>query len=235
MSVIKDIRLYRSNVKNVDGTARPADFHNKELNCVIHRIVMKLRENEYSLGDFDHLYINFTTSKEEGIIAPATGNTDKEFSWFRYYDVGISNSFYENLVSPNCIETVVGLVKEVLLKFFSPSKSVSDLVHNCISEAESKGEEMLMLFKVKSSKNIRAEIYLRFLNSLRYYPLIRVYDSGNKLLLEKNLPTTLTLDPFGEIVLSSKKVTIKPRKNAWSQNLEPIVVPISQDTQRTNN
>lgn len=63
MSIIKDIRLYRSLTGNIDVNALLDAFSNKELNGVIHRIVMKLREKKFSLGDFDHLYINFTKER----------------------------------------------------------------------------------------------------------------------------------------------------------------------------
>lgn len=226
MSIIKDIRLYRSLTENIDGNALPDDFSNKELNCVIHRIVMKLREKKFSLGDFDHLYINFTTSIAENIIVPASRSIDKYHSWYRFYDIGVRESFYNDLVSSTIINSVIQLVEQVLVQYFCSAKESSDLIHQCISEAVSNGEKMLMLYKTKQTKSNKAVIYLRYLNNTKYYPLIRVYDSEGELLLEKNLPKTQTLDPIGEIQLSSKKVTIKPRKNSFSKNTKPIVFPL---------
>ena len=60
MRIIKDIRVFRSNNENTGGNPLPNDAANKELDCVIRRIGMKLREERFSLGEFDHLYINFT-------------------------------------------------------------------------------------------------------------------------------------------------------------------------------
>lgn len=226
MSIIKDIRLYRSLTGNIDGNTLPDDFSNKELNCVIHRIVMKLREKEFSLGNFDHLYINFTTSITEGIIVPASRSIDKYHPWYRFYDVGVCESFYNDLVSSSINDSVIQLVEQVLIQYFCPAKESSDMIQQCISEAVSNGEKMLMLFKTKHTKSNKAFIYLRYLNNTQYYPLIRVYDSEGELLLEKNLPKTQTLDPIGEIQLSSKKVTIKPRKNSFSKNAKAMVFPL---------
>ena len=64
MKPISDIRLYRSNIPNIDGNSHPSEFAPKQLNIIVTRIVMKLRENGFSLGDFDHLYINFTNGVE---------------------------------------------------------------------------------------------------------------------------------------------------------------------------
>ena len=79
-----------------------------------------------------------------------------------------------------------------------------------------------MKFKEKTSSQRRAVLYLRYLDNCKYFPLLRVYDNDDNIVLEKDLPESLTLDSCGQITVSSKKVTIKPRKNSWSEG-EPIV------------
>lgn len=85
MTVIKDIRIYRSCIENIDGNSLPYSFSSKELNCILHRIAMKLRENKFTMGDFNHLYINLTTCAVEDKIAPAKRSKDKYYKWYRYY------------------------------------------------------------------------------------------------------------------------------------------------------
>ena len=58
MQPIKDIRIYRSTIENIPGNSLPEGFYNQELCAVARRIVMKLQENGFSMGDFHHLYIN---------------------------------------------------------------------------------------------------------------------------------------------------------------------------------
>ena len=58
---ISDIRLFKSKSQNEYGVYSTEYFGDKSLTAIVNRIVMKLRENEFSLGEFDHLYINFTT------------------------------------------------------------------------------------------------------------------------------------------------------------------------------
>ena len=94
MKVIKDIRIYKSGVENIDGNSLPISFADKKLNAIIGRIVMKLRENNFSLGEFDHLYINFTTCPVDGEIALSQRSIDRYYPWYRYYDVNISDDMF---------------------------------------------------------------------------------------------------------------------------------------------
>lgn len=82
---------------------------------------------------------------------------------------------------------------------------------------------MLMKFKEKISTNRKAIVFLRCLDSCKFHPLLRVYDAEDNLLLEKNLPETILLDYLGDIQVSSKRVTIKPRKNAFTAQVTPLV------------
>ena len=83
--------------------------------------------------------------------------------------------------------------------------------------------EMLMKFKEKASAKRKAVIYLRFLDTCKYCPLLRVYDLEEHLLFEKDLPETVTLDDLGELQVSTKRVAIKPRKNAYTTKSVPLV------------
>lgn len=54
MKVISDIRLYKSSSKNEYGSFITESFGSKKLTATIKRIVMKLRENNFS---FENLTI----------------------------------------------------------------------------------------------------------------------------------------------------------------------------------
>ena len=79
-----------------------------------------------------------------------------------------------------------------------------------------------MLFKEKKTEKVKAIIYLRLLDSGKYLPLLCVVDSDNNEILSEDLPETIDLNSLGEIQLSGKKVTVKPRKNALASTLKPI-------------
>ena len=81
---------------------------------------------------------------------------------------------------------------------------------------------MLMHFKEKKSAKGIATIYLRLLDTRKYLPLLSVTDLEGNEIFNANLPETIDLNIIGEIQLSSKKVTVKPRKNVFAKGLEPI-------------
>ena len=223
MAIISDIRIYRSNKENVSGY-NPEGFACKELNIIIHRIVMKLRESGFSLGEFDHLYINFTTCPVEGGIAMAKKPVDKYFPWYRYYDVEVSREFWDVLEEPGCIEGVIKLVEQTLVQCFCTTEEQAESVRTCVKDAVTNGEKMTMKFKEKTGTGNRAVLYLRYLDDGSYFPLLKVFDLNGEPILEQDLQITRSLDDFGEIQLSSQKVTIKPRKNAATKalGLEPV-------------
>lgn len=227
MATIKDIRIYRSKVENCTGNPFPYSFQNMKLSCAVRRIVMKLKENGFALGDFDHLYINLTTCDIERVIFPAKREKDKIHPWFRYYDAHVSQSLYDQLETEQCIESVVAIIELTLKTYFCTSDFGTEKIHQCISEAVIKGESMTMKFKEKTASKNKAIIYLRYLDNSRYFPLLKVWDMDDNLLFETDLPETNSLDTYGEIQLSSKKVTIKPRKNAFLNKSEPLTFIIS--------
>ena len=224
MKPISDIRLFRSIVDNTDGNSFPAGFCSKHLNVMIHRIVMKLREYNFSLGEFDYLYINFTTCLQPGIIRPANRSIDPHHKWYRYYDVGVSLETYNQLESEDANDFIIHKLQEILTTFFEFEGKYS--IEECFAEAMEKGEQMMMLYKTKQTNRLTAKIYLQYLDSGKYLPHLFVNDSNQKELLHQQLEEILDLSIIGEIQLNSKKVTIKPRKNSFTQNIKSLVVDI---------
>lgn len=221
MKTIRDIRLYKSDIENVDGNSLPFCFGDKQLNVVIHRVVMKLRETDFSLGDFDHLYLNFTVCVPEGLIKPANRKTDHYYPWYRFYDIGVSKDLFNSLGITHNITLMISIIEQVLLQFFAPDENSKQTIKAAIMEAVTIGADMLMHFKEKKTVKNRAVIYLRYLDNAHYLPLLCIYDLDDNEILRKDLPSTIDLTYIGEIQLNSKKVVIKPRKNVFAKGIEP--------------
>lgn len=219
MNLISDIRLYKSLEVN-----KYIEFASKSLNIKLHRIVMKLREQEISLGDFDHLYLNFTTTIPDGIVE-LSDKIDCYHPWFRYCNVGISQNDYNKLENDEYVDSVCEKVKYALMKLLNSQKNI-DIIENSFLEAQ-KGAEMLMLFKEKKSAKGIAKIYLRLLDNGNYLPLLSVMDIAGKEIFRTDLPETIDLNIIGELQLNSKKITVKPRKNSLSKELQPISFDIT--------
>ena len=220
--VIQDIRLYKSEAQNEFGNYNITSFSNKTLNAIITRIVMKLRENNFSLGEFDHLYINFTTRDIPDKIC-LSSKVDRYHPWYRYCDVQIEQNIYEKLDSIESKEEILNYVSTVLVTCFATSDFEKTKIVFCVHQAIKEGESMLMKFKEKVSSTRKAVIYLRYLDICKFSPLLQVFDTEGNLLFEKDLPEAIMLDYLGDIQVSAKKITIKPRKNAFTKECEPLV------------
>lgn len=103
MKIISDIRLYKSSETEIHS-----GLSNKPLNITVHRVVMKLREYGFLLGEYDHLYINFTTLKPEGTIE-LIDTTDSYHPWYRYCDIGVSQTEYSNLENTDFVLSKIKL------------------------------------------------------------------------------------------------------------------------------
>lgn len=219
---ISDIRLYKSETQNEYGGYITCSFTDKKLNALIKRVVMKLRENEFSLGEFDHLYINFTTC-EMGEKMILSNEVDRYHPWFRYCDVQVDNDFFQKLGSYESWDGIIHWISTILSTCFISEEFDETRILSCVHQAVEQGEDMLMRFKERVSAKRKAVIFLRFLDSCKYYPLLRVYDTEDHLLFEKDLPEAVVLDYLGDIQVSAKRVTIKPRKNAFTKQTSPLV------------
>lgn len=220
--IIADISLFKSEGRTESGHFDMVSFGDKRLNAIVKRIVMKLRENGFSMGDFDHLYINFTRCE---LAAPMelSQEVDRYHPWFRHCHVRVAREVYESLGTMDCHEYIIPIISDVLTVFFARGDFDEARIRECIQGAVNGGEGMLMLLKEKTTAKRRAVIYLRFLDSCRYAPLLRVYDGADSLLLERDLPQMVTLDVLGEIQVALKKVTVKPRKNAITAGKKPMI------------
>ena len=210
--IISDIRVFKSKSQN-DLSSYIPDA--KKINAIVNRMVMKLRENEFSLGEFDHLYINFTTCDmpEKMILSD---KVDKYHPWFRFCNIHVEEDLYNKLGSPETYNDIILCVKNVLTTYFSSGDFDKMRILSCIQQAVDQGEDMLMKFKEKVSSKRKAVIFLRFLDNCMFYPLLRVYDVEENLLFEMDLPQAVTLDYLGEIQVGLKQIKIKPRKNSYT-------------------
>lgn len=217
MKIISDIRIY----KGVGHT----EIKNKIMNLSAHRAAMKLREKQFSLGEYDNLYLCFSTDIPAGSVV-LDENGDKNFPWFRNALVGISLDELSAIETAEEPAAVLNQIENALLILFGGDLSVKKIIKDAIKDAK-KGPEMLMRFKEKETAKGKAVIYLRLLNNAHYLPLLCVTNADGEEILRKNLPETTDLGTIGEIRLNSKKVTVMPRKNAFTNNARPISFEIN--------
>ncbi len=217
MKPINDIRLFTSSVPNADSQPLPGEADSKHAAILLRRIAMKLREANFSLGSFDHLYINLTPCIPEGAVQPSARSVHRETAWLRYADYGVTET---QLADPAAIEALAPLAAERCLLHFAPDSA--PLVRSAIRDALHQGARMRMRFREKHAAGLVAVIYLQLLDNGLYHPLVCVTDEAGNSLLSEALPPCLTLDALGEIRLTKQTVTILPRRNAFTAGMEPV-------------
>lgn len=221
MKNISDIRIFRGTIENIDNNAHPLGFANQMMNLVVKRVVMKLRELNFSLGEFDHLYINFTTCFVEDGIMQAKRSIDKYNPWYRYYDYYMDEEHFQKMISDSDYIILLDAIKKVLLKFFSNSQAQEEMIDDAIAESQ-KGENMLIKFKEKITSKYKATIYLRLYNDGKYHPLLEV-QNNDSMVLHKDMDSIIDLGIIGDIAIIGKRVIIKPKKSQRYSKIEPIV------------
>ena len=223
MKPIADIRLYRC--ERYDALTPPATLPiaDKPLSAAVKRIVMKLREGRFSLGEFDHLYCIFTAAPLPSEFF-LSDRTDREHKWYRHCFIRVGEELYGRLGSPAARGETLGLIGTALVTLFATEHFDAAAIASCLTEASEQGEAMRMKFKESRTTTRVATLYLRYLDACLFSPLLQVRDAQGSVLLEKDLPAMPTLDALGSLSLSSHKVTIRPRKNAFTAHMPPIVV-----------
>lgn len=224
MKVIKDIRLYTSTIENIDGNSLPLGFATKEMNMVARRIVMKLNEHEFSLGDFDHLYINFTTCDVDNGIMLAKRSVDRYHPFYRYYDYHMNESEIEQMLMAKDNEVLLNAIEKVLLLFFSDDLESERIIKDAILKSK-EGEKMQVKYKEKSNSKTTATVYLRLFNDGKYHPLLEIKSDNEKVIL-KDMDPTIDLGTIGNISITSRKVVVNPKKSSLYKTLSPFVCEI---------
>jgi len=222
MSNIRDIRVFKSEKVNSEGVFVTESFSNKKLNVITSRIAMKLNGENFSLGDFNHLYINFTTCLNEGEIKLSKRKIIREFSWQRYYDVGVTKEVYNHLDSGEYNELLLSFIEKTLLQYFAPDEETELKIKRNVAIVLEEGEKTLIFYKEKQAAKTKAVIYLRYLDNAHFYPLLCVYDNEGYEIFRHDFPENRETLNLGEILLSSKKVTVKPKKNYFARELESV-------------
>ena len=148
---------------------------------------------------------------------------DNYHPWYRYCNIKVDVDLYSNLDSDTNSSLIINWVEKVLCLFESDDFNVNR-INDCITEALEQKENMLMKYKEKEANNKKAIIYLRFLDTCKYFPLLRLFDNKGTIILEKDLPESITLDYIGEILVKKENIVIKPKRNTFTTNLDNIVI-----------
>lgn len=224
MNLIKDIRLFESNVPNIDGNPTPVYmgriYRYDHMACldVIHRLLFLLRHRGFGYEGFDHLYLNFTPCIPHGTVQDVNRYNIREFSWYHYVDAGCDADLFNSWNQAEQTSFVLEAVKNAsLLK--APAHQQA-LFADTLDEVLRTGEHLLLPYRTKQNDQFTVEIFIRINDELDYLPLIRVTDREGTVLDQQEL-RSYTRDEFicqiSSISIGKRSVRISPRKNWYTE------------------
>lgn len=157
---IADIRYFESDQPNTDGMF-PDDVGKllelpKLCALIGARIARKARELGFCTGgEFDHVYINFTTTVAPDSIQFSAKSVDRNTQWLRFVDVGV-NPAKVNKLSEIKQEAWLEATTLKVLRFLSEKRQADSQVIDSLSKLlKHHGSSLPILHKVKVTKSYR--------------------------------------------------------------------------------
>jgi len=231
--LISDIRLFESDVPNVDGNATPyyigKIYQYDHMDCfnVIQRLLFLLRHRGFGFDGFDHLYLNFTPCVPHGELRDVNRYNIREFSWYHYVDVGCDAELFNNLsLEEKNLFMIESAKKASLMK---APEELRKIFSDTFDEVLQKGERLLLPYKRKENQDYIVEIFTRINNELDFIPFIRVTSKDGFLKAEQELRCygrDEFISQIGTITIGKASVRIVPRKNGYADyyDLTPIKI-----------
>ena len=229
--LIQDIRLFESDIPNVDGNGFPTyigeiyQYDHKSCLHSIHRLLFLLRHRGFGFDAFHPLYLNFTPCIPHNEVREVNRYTVKEFSWFQYVDVGCDVELFNGLSPKEKNVFILESIKRAVL--LKASTEQRELFLDAFEEVLQNGEQLLLPYKQKENQDFVVQIFVRITDALDFLPLIRVTDKNGVVKLEQAL-RTYGRDEFisqvGMITIGKSSLRVAPRKNWHTDHyaLKPI-------------
>ena len=236
--VIKDIRFFAETSAEALDIRRDCRYccPRKTL-AATERLVLALREKKFTLPDigrFAYLYINFTTRLPEGHsqFIPELPMCSGEEDWFRFVDVGVSQSAYDSLGQKSGVWYLQYAVN-VLTSHFCHTKDERTAVYRLLADITEQGGEYTIPYKKKETSSLTACVYVGISDEFRYIPTVIVTDKEGNILLKKRMDEQFNREEFenqyGTLLVNNSRVLIRPRKNESARNLNEITLPIGEE------
>lgn len=238
MNLIRDIRIFEDAEENIDYKSLPHDmgkiyeYRSLICNAIIDRVILWLRTKNYSLGEFNHLYLNLTPLLEHGKIIPAKRSVYREENWLRYVDAGCDVSLFNSWDITEKSDFIVQTAKNALILITPESENI---INECFSEVLTGGESLAVLYKEKHNDQYAVKIFARIKNNRDLIPVIRIYDNQGAQIEEytlKECEHNKFIMQYSSITIGAKSFKITPRKNSLSglYYTETIKLPFKYET-----
>ncbi len=176
---------------DVDGTSHPTDlrslygFDGMDLQDILQRLLFLLRHEGFSLGSFDHLYMNYTPSLPHGEVRLSKRSRDSYHPWYRYTDAGCDIAFFRSMTMEQQRQFLAEAIrKAVHLHADEENRAVFD---RCYEQVMALGPALEIPYKEKTGEHLRLTISTTISDEVDFLPIVRIFDLEGKLLLEEHL------------------------------------------------
>lgn len=238
--LILDIRYFESDKENVDGSSLPSYVgkifpFSKSVHSLGARIARKLRELGFLTGEFDHLYINYTTTLRETAFQLSQRIPDLRI---RYVDYGASPASVRAMDDTQREAFVATSTFEILASLFGDDPKQEVLLMRVRKEMEAFGSDLEIIHKVKDTSTYRIIVSYQIRpHGIPSIGLIEYHDkktgvAGKKPFIElKFYGDVFSL--VGSIAVTKGIITLKARSSfkasLYTNRYQiPITIPVEQ-------
>ena len=232
--IIRDIRFFaETSAENTDVRRDCVSCCPRTALAPTQRLIYALREKKFALPrirKFDKVYINFTTRMPEGHskfiseLPVYRGEND----CFRYVDVGVSRATYDSLSEKSggwYLQTAVNIITA----HFCHTEDERTAVYKLLADITAQGSDFETPYRIKETSALVARVSVAVADDLTVIPLVSVTDREGSVLLEKRLAHMEAMDfinQFGTLLVNSKRLIIRPRRNEYTKGMREITIPI---------
>ena len=166
--ILKDIRYFESDKPNISGQSLPSYFGKiliptKDTNYIGQRIARKLNELKFSYGEYDHIYINFTTVLKENEIKISDRKIENTI---KAIDYGLDQIKFNNLNELEKNKFIISATIEILKKISNSENFL--LVEEMEKQLNQFGTELKINFKENQINLIPKKSFRAYLYNGRY-------------------------------------------------------------------
>ena len=218
--LIADIRYYENPGRTEYGNVRHDSLGNlypipfRSFGAIGDRFACKLREREFTLPGFDHLYVILTPTLPTGNAVPSTLNIDARI---RYVDVGLSLDDWGSFDDDAKHDLIVDLTSSAIRVF----DGNTDTLENVAADLKRCRSRLEIIVKTKETSSYRVDVSFQIRpmqeQSIAFvsYTDKRAGKRG-RIMLTKLLSANDVYPLCGSIAVCATMITIKPRSSLRS-------------------
>lgn len=216
MNLIKDIRFFSEHPDPV-----LEKYHIRGMKDIIQRLLFLLRHENFTFGDFDHLYMNYTPTLPHGEVRLSERPVDRYHPWFRFAEAGCDLALFKaGSLREQRLFLADTVRRAVHLHADAENCAVFD---RCFERVMSLGSALEIPYREKTGEHLKLTISLTITDEADFLPIVRIFDPDGNLLREEHLRSygrDEFLCQFRTITLGKRTATISISKGYGAERFK---------------